>query len=124
MTQTGLKWILNTTLDNVTRETHLLHFFSFLKASLINVIKTVRVMVSLKDKQWNIYIYIRDNIILIYPSDKDRPRRLANRNCDIRGQEDDLSCREGGEMRDKLWVMAGDILGLGVVFTVYRIVSQ
>ncbi len=81
-------------------------------------------MVSLKDKQWNIYIYIRDNIILIYPSDKDRPRRLANRNCDIRGQEDDLSCREGGEMRDKLWVMAGDILGLGVVFTVYRIVSQ
>ena len=59
-----------------------------------------------------------------FASDKDRPRRLANRNCDIRGQEDDLSCREGGETRDKLWVMAGDIIGLGVVFTVYRIVSH
>ena len=59
-----------------------------------------------------------------FASDKDRPRRLANRNCDIRGQEDDLSCREGGEIRDKLWMMAGDILGLGVVLTVYRIVSH
>ena len=56
--------------------------------------------------------------------DKERPRRMANENCNIRGQEDDLSCRPDGATKDKLWVLAGDILGLGVVFAVYRIVSN
>ena len=50
--------------------------------------------------------------------------RMANENCDIRGQEDDLACRPEGEFRDKLWVLASDIVGLGAVWAVYRIVSS
>ena len=56
-------------------------------------------------------------------SDKDDPRPSA-RNCDIRGQEDDLSCRPNGEVKDKLWILASDIVGLGVVCAIYKLVSS
>ena len=62
-------------------------------------------------------------IINIDNLETERPRRLSHQNCDIRGQEDDLACRPGQQTRDKLWSLAGDILGLGVVFTVYKFVS-
>ena len=49
---------------------------------------------------------------------------MSTENCNIRGQEDDLSCRAGGATRDKLVMLATDMVGLGVVFTIYRIVSS
>ena len=46
------------------------------------------------------------------------------RDCDIRGREDDLDCKPGGELREKVWMLAGDMLGLGVVFYIYNIVNN
>ena len=56
-------------------------------------------------------------------SDKNNPR-MSTENCNIRGQEDDLSCRADGATRDKLVMLATDLVGLGVVLAVYRIVSS
>ena len=56
-------------------------------------------------------------------SDKNNPR-MSTENCNIRGQEDDLSCRADGATRDKLVMLATDLVGLGIVLAVYRIVSS
>ena len=61
--------------------------------------------------------------MIVVVLDKDDPRP-SSMNCDIRGQEDDLSCRPNGEFKDKIWMLAGDILGLGVVCAVYKIISN
>ena len=63
------------------------------------------------------------NQYLDFEEDKRRPR-MANENCHIKGQEDDLSCRPNGETTDKLWLLASDVVGLGAVLIVYRYVSQ
>ena len=42
----------------------------------------------------------------------------------MRGQEDDLSCREDGATRDKLVMLATDLLGVGLVVAVYKMVSN
>jgi len=55
--------------------------------------------------------------------DRDSPRPSMS-NCDIRGREDDLDCREGGEWRQKAWQVAGDLVGLGVLAAVYNYVSR
>ena len=49
---------------------------------------------------------------------------MSTENCNIRGQEDDLSCRADGATRDKLVVLATDLVGLGIVLAVYRAVSN
>ena len=49
---------------------------------------------------------------------------MSTANCHIRGQEDDLSCREDGATRDKLVLLASDLVGLAVVMAVYKIVSS
>ena len=46
------------------------------------------------------------------------------RDCDIRGREDDLDCRPDGDKREKAWMLAGDIFGLGVVFCIYNFVNN
>merc|ERR1712183_1041707 len=57
------------------------------------------------------------------PFDKNNPR-MSTENCNIRGQEDDLSCRADGATRDKLVILATDLVGLGIVLAVYRAVSS
>ena len=58
-----------------------------------------------------------------FVSDKNNPR-MSTENCNIRGQEDDLTCRPDGATRDKLVMLATDLVGLGVVMAVYKIVSS
>ena len=45
---------------------------------------------------------------------------MSAENCNIRGQEDDLTCRADGATRDKLALLASDLVGLAVVAAVYR----
>ena len=49
---------------------------------------------------------------------------MSTENCNVRGQEDDLSCREDGATRDKLVMLATDLLGVGLVVAVYKMVSN
>jgi len=62
-------------------------------------------------------------VSLAIAADRDNPR-MANKNCDIRGREDDLTCNENGEKIEKATYVVGEMVGLAVLCYFYKMVNN